>query len=49
MAMLVLPDVFERTWGARPQPFWPNTIKQVRAARRFRFHGGGVLGHGSGR
>ena len=32
MAMLVLPDVFERTWGARPQPFWPNTIKQVRAA-----------------
>jgi hypothetical protein len=32
MAMLVLPEVFERTWGARPQPFWPNTIKQVRAA-----------------
>ena len=32
MAMLVLPDVFERTWGARPQPFWPNVIKQVRAA-----------------
>ena len=32
MAMLVLPDVFERTWGARPQSFWPNAIKQVRAA-----------------
>jgi Alpha amylase, catalytic domain len=32
MAMLVLPEVFERTWGARPQPFWPNTIKQMRAA-----------------
>jgi len=31
MAMLVLPEVFERTWGARPQPFWPNVIKQVRA------------------
>jgi hypothetical protein len=30
MAMLVLPEVFERTWGARPQPFWPNIIKQVR-------------------
>ena len=23
MAMLVLPDVFERTWGVRPAPFWP--------------------------
>src|SRR4029434_6442575 len=22
MAMLVLPDVLERTWGRRPQPFW---------------------------
>ena len=23
MAMLVLPDVFERTWGIPSQPFWP--------------------------
>ncbi len=30
MAMLVLPDVFERTWGRRPEPFWPATIEQIR-------------------
>jgi hypothetical protein len=30
MAMLVLPDVFERTWGRRPQPFWPTAIARVR-------------------
>jgi glycosidase len=30
MAMLVLPDVFERTWGRRPQPFWPNATARVR-------------------
>jgi glycosidase len=30
MAMLVLPDVFERTWGRRPEPFWSRTIQQVR-------------------
>jgi hypothetical protein len=30
MAMLVLPDVFERTWGRRPQPFWPRATGQVR-------------------
>jgi hypothetical protein len=30
MAMLVLPDVFERTWGRRPQPFWPRVTGQVR-------------------
>jgi len=30
MAMLVLPEVFERTWGRRPQPFWPRAIKSVR-------------------
>jgi glycosidase len=32
MAMLVLPDVFERTWGRRPAPFWPAAIAEVRAA-----------------
>jgi glycosidase len=29
MAMLILPDVFERTWGRRPQPFWPTAIRCV--------------------
>jgi glycosidase len=33
MAMLLLPDVFERTWGTRPQSFWPQAIEQVRARR----------------
>jgi hypothetical protein len=31
MAMLLLPDVFERTWGRRPAPFWPRAISAVRA------------------
>jgi len=30
MAMLVLPDVFERTWGIRAKPFWPKAIESVR-------------------
>lgn len=30
MAMLVLPDVFERTWGRRAPPFWPKAIQGVR-------------------
>jgi len=30
MAMLVLPDVFERTWGRRPPEFWPRAIAAVR-------------------
>jgi glycosidase len=30
MAMLVLPDVFERTWGITSQPFWPKAIERVR-------------------
>jgi hypothetical protein len=29
MAMLILPDVFERTWGRRPEPFWTNAIGSV--------------------
>ena len=32
MAMLVLPDVFERTWGIRAQPFWPKATQRVRRA-----------------
>jgi hypothetical protein len=31
MAMLILPDVFERTWGLRPDSFWPHAIERVRA------------------
>jgi hypothetical protein len=30
MAMLVLPDVFERTWGRRPEPFWARATARVR-------------------
>ncbi len=29
MAMLVLPDVFERTWGIPSQPFWPMATARV--------------------
>jgi hypothetical protein len=30
MAMLVLPEVFERTWGIRAEPFWPKATGSVR-------------------
>jgi len=30
MAMLVLPDVFERTWGRRATLFWPEATRRVR-------------------
>jgi hypothetical protein len=30
MAMLVLPEVFERTWGRRAQSFWPSATKTIR-------------------
>jgi glycosidase len=30
MAMLLLPEVFERTWGLRPEAFWPDAIRSVR-------------------
>lgn len=30
MAMLVLPEVFERTWGLRPPPFWPYCLPRLR-------------------
>lgn len=29
MAMLVLPEVFERIWGVTPAPFWPAAISAV--------------------
>ncbi len=30
MAMLVLPEVFERTWGLPAEPFWPDATRRVR-------------------
>lgn len=30
MAMLVLPDVFERTWGLKAELFWPRATARVR-------------------
>ena len=30
MAMLILPEVFENTWGRRAAPFWPVAIPAVR-------------------
>jgi Alpha amylase, catalytic domain len=38
MAMLVLPEVFERTWGRRAPLFWPNATRRVRKqVPHFRF------------
>lgn len=34
MAMLILPDVFQRTWGRTPAPFWSKAIAAVREAHR---------------
>ena len=34
MAMLLLPEVFQRTWGLTPAPFWPKAIAAVRDAHR---------------
>jgi hypothetical protein len=31
MAMLVLPEIFERTWGITSAPFWPEATGEVRA------------------
>ena len=33
MAMLVLPDVFKRTWGIDVPPFWPDATRRVRAKK----------------
>jgi hypothetical protein len=30
MAMLILPEVFERTWGRRPEAFWPKAIESIK-------------------
>jgi glycosidase len=29
MAMLLLPEVFQRSWGTTPEPFWPKAITAV--------------------
>jgi hypothetical protein len=34
MAMLVLPEVFERTWGIPSRPFWPRATQCVRERAR---------------
>ena len=31
MAMLVLPEIFERTWGRPSPPFWPKAIQTIRS------------------
>ncbi len=31
MAMLLLPEVFERTWGLPAPPFWPEATRRVKA------------------
>ena len=30
MAMLILPEIFHRTWGIAIEPFWPSAIRRVR-------------------
>src|SRR6516164_5783204 len=30
MAMLLLPEIFQRTWGLTPDPFWPKATAAVR-------------------
>jgi Alpha amylase, catalytic domain len=30
MAMLILPEIFQRTWGITTEPFWDNAIQKVR-------------------
>jgi hypothetical protein len=34
MAMLVLPDVFERTWGTQCPVFWPEAIRRIRTVNQ---------------
>ena len=33
MAMLVMPEIFERTWGLTARPFWPAAIARVKQGR----------------
>ena len=34
MAMLVLPEVFQRTWGIAAEPFWPRAVAGIREKHR---------------
>ncbi len=34
MAMLVLPEVFERTWGTHCPAFWPEAIRRIRTVNQ---------------
>lgn len=31
MAMLLVPEIFQRTWGITPEPFWPKATAAVHA------------------
>jgi len=31
MAMLIEPEIFERTWGIKIEPFWPTAIRQIQS------------------
>jgi hypothetical protein len=31
VAMLLLPEIFQRTWGSTPEPFWPKAMVAVHA------------------
>ena len=33
MAMLVMPEIFERTWGITATPFWPQAIARVKQSQ----------------
>ena len=33
MAMLVLPDIFEKTWGIKSQSFWPEATRRIRETK----------------
>jgi Alpha amylase, catalytic domain len=33
MAMLLLPEVFEHTWGLQAEPFWPKAIQSIRSLK----------------
>src|SRR5262249_7168220 len=44
MAMLLLPEIFQRTWGITAEPFWPKATAAVQAKYPAFTHGGGLLG-----
>jgi len=44
MAMLVLPEVFRRTWGVTPEPFWPKATVVAPRISGLHLHGGGLFG-----